>query len=124
MKFNKRRALECKLIQEHPQKPNYYLYEVEVGELDGTTWKDTVYGADMSEALNRLLWNKRTSKIEKVLQKTPEWYLVVLWFAMTIVPASITSVMMDKPFLIIITIVFNMAITCFWIWLKKWITLR
>jgi hypothetical protein len=121
MKFNKKRALECKLIKEHPEKPNHYIYDIEVGEVDGTTWKATSCGSDMSDALNRLLWNKRTSKIERTIQKAPDSYLVLLWFMLTILPGSITSAQTGNFIWILLSILINVIITISWVCLKKWV---
>ena len=64
-KYDRRRALDCKLLKKSDTYPGYYKYVVTIGEKDGTIHKQPAYGKDMQDALQRLLWKQRTEKIEK-----------------------------------------------------------
>ena len=59
-KFDRRRALDCKLIKKSDTYKGYYKYEVTIGEKDGTIHKQPAYGRDMQGALSRLLNKERT----------------------------------------------------------------
>ena len=58
-KFNRRRALECKLVEKSKNNPGYLKYMVTIGEKNGTKHTEPVYGKDMQDALSRLI-NKET----------------------------------------------------------------
>ena len=64
-KYTKRRAIDCKIVEKSRKNPGYCKYIVTIAELDGTIHKEPVYGKDMQDALQRLLWKQRTEKIEK-----------------------------------------------------------
>lgn len=64
-KYDRRRAIDCKLIRKSKSNPGYCKYEVTIAEKDGTTHKEPVYGRDMQDAISRLIWKERTYKIEK-----------------------------------------------------------
>ena len=69
IKFDKRRAIDCKLIKRSATHEGYCKYIVTIGEKDGTTHQQPVYGKDMQDALSRLLWHERTEKVVKVAEK-------------------------------------------------------
>ena len=54
-KYNRRRAIDCKIIEKSKSNPGYYKYMVSVAEKDGTTTNHPVYGKDMQNALKRLM---------------------------------------------------------------------
>ena len=62
-KFNRRRALECKLVEKSKSNPGYLKYMVTIGEKDGTVHTQPAYGKDMQGALNRLLKKELTTKV-------------------------------------------------------------
>ena len=49
IKFDKRRAIDCKLIKRSATHEGYCKYIVTIGEKDGTTHQQPVYGKDMQE---------------------------------------------------------------------------
>ena len=65
-KYDKRRALFCKLLGESKTYKGYYKYLVTIGEKDGTIHKQPVYGRDMQSALNRLI-NKELTKFNPLV---------------------------------------------------------
>ena len=68
MKYDKRRAINCKLIKRSTTHKGYCKYMVTVGEKDGTIYKQPVYGKDMQDALSRIIKKELTIKVEKKLE--------------------------------------------------------
>ena len=64
-KFNRRRALECKLVEKSKNNPGYLKYMVTIGEKNGDTSTQPAYGKDMQDALSRLLHKERLVRVEK-----------------------------------------------------------
>ena len=85
-KFNRRRALECKLIEKSKTSPGYLKYEVTIGEKDGTKHTQPVYGKDMQNALSRLLNTELTGKVEKKLE-TNTGLIFFAWLVLMGTPA-------------------------------------
>jgi hypothetical protein len=77
-KFDRRRTLECKLIEKSKSSPGYLKYEVTIGEKDGTIHKQPVYGKDMQNALSRLLNQELTVKVERKLE-TSTGFIFLAW---------------------------------------------
>lgn len=89
-KFNRRRALECKLVEKSKNHPGYLKYMVTIGEKDGTKHTQPVYGKDMQDALSRLINKERTVKIEKKLE-TNTGLVFLVWLIIMGVPAILTD---------------------------------
>ena len=85
-KFDRRRALDCKLIKKSDTYKGYYKYEVTIGEKDGTIHKQPAYGRDMQGALSRLLNKERTVKVERKLESNTGWIFLV-WLVVMGTPA-------------------------------------
>ena len=68
MKYDKRRAIDCKLLKRSSTHNGYCKYLVTIGEKDGTVHKQPVYGRDMQDALSRLINKELTYKVEKKLE--------------------------------------------------------
>ena len=75
-KYDRRRAVNCKLIRKSKSNKGYCKYEITVSEKDGTYHKEPAYGRDMQDAISRLLWRERTHKIERKINST--WVAVVI----------------------------------------------
>jgi|TARA_R110000851_G_scaffold303451_2_gene461040 hypothetical protein len=67
-KFNRRRALECKLVEKSKSNPGYIKYMVTIGEKNGETNTQPAYGKDMQDALSRLINKEITNKVERKLE--------------------------------------------------------
>jgi len=83
-KFNRRRALDCKLVEKSKNNPGYLKYMVTIGEKDGSKNTQPAYGKDMQDALSRLLHKERTIKVEKKVMDNPfifflGWLLMMGW---------------------------------------------
>ena len=75
-KYDRRRAVNCKLIRKSKSNPGYCKYEVTIAEVDGTYHKEPAYGKDMQDAISRLMWKERTYKIERKINST--WLAIVI----------------------------------------------
>ena len=51
---NKRKAIECKLLEESKKNPGYYKYLVTIQESDGQVHQEPAYGFDMQDASEQL----------------------------------------------------------------------
>jgi hypothetical protein len=69
-KYDRRRAVNCKLIRKSKSNPGYCKYLVTIAEKDGTYHKEPAYGRDMQDAISRLMWKERTYKVEKKIDST------------------------------------------------------
>ena len=85
-KFDRRRALDCKLIKKSETYTGYYKYEVTIGEKDGTIHKQPAYGKDMQGALSRLLKKELTVKVERKLE-TNTGFIFLAWLVTMGTPA-------------------------------------
>ena len=97
-KYDKRRALFCKLLGESKTYKGYYKYLVTIGEKDGTIHKQPVYGRDMQSALNRLINKELTYKVERKLETNTGWVFLV-WLATMATPAFLSD--HDSPWFLL-----------------------
>ena len=82
-KYDKRRAIDCKLLEKSSTHKGYCKYIVTIAEKDGTIHKQPVYGKDMQGALSRLINTERTVKIEKKLE-TSTRFVFLVWIVLMI----------------------------------------
>ena len=97
-KYDKRRALFCKLVSRSDSHRGYYKYLVTVGEKDGTINKHPVYGKDMQDAINRLIHKERTAKVEEKLE-TNTGLIFLVWLIVMVTPAFLTDY--DSPWFLL-----------------------
>ena len=82
IKSNRRRAIDCTMVESSKINPNYFKYIVTILEKDGKTYKEPAYGRDMQSALSRLIRKERTFKIEKNFNTTTIfliWGVIMGW---------------------------------------------
>ncbi len=120
-KFDRRRAIKCKLIGESKLHPGYYEYEVKVGEKDGTTHLEPALGKDMSDALNRLLWSERVNSLEMFVSRKSVNVMTFFWIIAVMVPAFISSAM-NSPIPIATMLVINFLGFVGWKLWNRWVT--
>ena len=84
-KYQRRRAIECKIVEKSKKNPGYCKYDITIQELDGTVHTEPAYGTDMQDALSRLMNIERTTKIEKKLEKNPLIFFLV-WLGLMALP--------------------------------------
>jgi hypothetical protein len=119
-KFDRRRAIECKLIGEAKHDKDYWEYEVLVGERDGTTHKEMAYGRDMTDALNRLLWKERVKSIENFVSRKSLNALAGFWVLGVIAPAMLSSYT-NSPIPILSVLLFNLVCFLGWKFWYSWV---
>ena len=83
-KYDRRRAIDCTLVEKSKTSPGFIKYEVTIAEKDGTIHKEPAYGKDMQDAISRLINTERTYKVEKFGKKNPTiflfaWLLLMGW---------------------------------------------
>lgn len=114
-KFNRRRALECKLVEKSKNNPGYLKYMVTIGEKDGTKHTQPVYGKDMQDALSRLINMERTVKVERKLE-TNTGLIFLLWLVLMGTPAVFFGTQ-NTPWFLVYTmgsIVLLMVVATLW----------
>jgi hypothetical protein len=121
---NKRKAIDCKLIEASKTSPGYFKYEVTIEDIEGDTVKQPAYGKDMQDAISRLIWNERIDKVSKVSKKTkvetPILFGIVF---LGIIGPAIWSVMLDTPLISVagLSIIALVGTSVYWFnhWLSK-----
>ena len=85
-KYDRRRALDCRLLKKSDSHKGYCKYMVTIGEKDGTVHKQPVYGKDMQDALSRLMKKELTVKVERKLE-TNVGLIFLIWLGIMVTPA-------------------------------------
>ncbi len=114
-KFNRRRALECKLVEKSKNNPGYLKYMVTIGEKDGTKHTQPVYGKDMQDALSRLINKERTVKVERKLESNTG-LIFLSWLAFMTIPAIFLGTQ-NTPWMLAYTfgtIIMIMVVAALW----------
>ena len=98
-KYERRRAIDCKLLKKSTTHKGYCKYMITIAEKDGTVHKQPAYGIDMQDALSRLINKERIVKVEKKVEKN--FFIVFLiWLALMGWPAMLTSEYDSPKFLL------------------------
>ena len=97
-KYNRRRAVRCRIIEQSKTHKGYCKYLVTIAEKDGTYHKEPAYGRDMQDAISRLMWAERTHKVEKKLNSTVLALLIVTVLGFTSFLTSKT----DQPLYLLV----------------------
>lgn len=121
---NKRKAVDCKLIEASKTSPGYHKYQITILEKDGIETTQPAYGKDMQDAISRLIWNERIDKVSKVSKKTkvetPILFGIVF---LGIIGPAIWSVMLDTPLISVagLSIIALVGTSVYWFnhWLSK-----
>lgn len=99
-KYNRRRALVCKLVRQSKKNRGYFRYDVTIGERDGKITRVPAYGKDMQDALSRLLNKERTTKLERRVEKYPSIFFI-LWLVVMSLPVIINHDLTYTPWFIL-----------------------
>mgnify|MGYP003147543713 CR=1 FL=1 len=100
IKYNKRRAIDCKIVEKSKKNPGYCKYMITIAEMDGTIHKQPAYGKDMQDALSRLINTERTVKIEKKVEKN-SFVFFLIWLAVMAAPIAIHGNITYTPWFIL-----------------------
>jgi len=84
-KYERRRAIDCELLEKSKTHKGYCKYMITIAEKDGTIHKQPAYGTDMQDALSRLINTERTVKVEKKLERNPLLFFIA-WMALMATP--------------------------------------
>ena len=115
-KYDKRRAIECKILKKSATHKGYCKYKITIAELDGTIHSEVAYGTDMQDALSRLINTERTVKIEKKMEKNPFLFFIA-WMGVMAIPVLIHGDMTYTPWFVVymfISFTALFAITGWW----------
>ena len=85
-KYERRRAIDCKLLKKSETHKGYCKYMITIAELDGTIHKQPAYGKDMQDALSRLMKQELTVKVERKLE-TNTGLIFLAWLVIMGLPA-------------------------------------
>ena len=89
-KYDRRRAIDCKLERRSGSNPEYCKYIITIAEKDGTVHKEPAYGKDMQDALSRLMNIERTVRIERQVERNP-FFVFLIWMAVMVIPVVFTD---------------------------------
>ena len=85
--LNKRRkAIDCKLIDESSSNPGFFKYMVTIEDVDGTITKQPAYGVDMQDAIKRLVRSENADMVVKVVEKKQQFFLMALFAICIVIP--------------------------------------
>ena len=85
-KSNKRKAIDCQLIEESKSNPGYFKYMVTIEESDGKINKQPAYGVDMQDAMKRLVRSENAEMVVKVIEKKQQFFLMALFALCIVIP--------------------------------------
>ena len=88
------------MVRKSNSNPEYFRYDITVGETDGTITKHPVYGKDMQDAITRLLHQERTAKIEKKMEKNP-FIFFLAWMAVMAIPVIVYGDLTYTPWFVL-----------------------
>lgn len=94
MPKERRKAIDCKLIEASKTSPGYFKYQITIKELDGTINVVPAYGKDMQDAIERLIWTERYESVSKKKATTP---IIVVLLLSTIILSGILAYEHDNP---------------------------
>jgi hypothetical protein len=101
MPKNKRKAIDCKLIEPSKTSPGYFKYLITIEEVDGMVHSVPAYGKDMQDAINRLIWTERYEVAADSKILTP---FIVALFAVIIILSGFYSGYKNQPIWVLLSI--------------------
>jgi len=85
-KSKKRKAIDCKLIEESTSNPGYFKYMVTIQEIDDTINQQPAYGVDMQDAIKRLVRSENADMVVKSVEGKQQFFLMALFAFCVIIP--------------------------------------
>ena len=86
LKSKKRKAVDCKLIEESASNPGYFKYMVTIEDMDGSISQQPAYGVDMQDAIKRLVRSENAEKVVRIVEKKQHFFLMALFAFCIIIP--------------------------------------
>ena len=115
-KYDRRRAIECKMERKSNSNPGYFKYNITIREKNGAIHTEPAYGKDMQDALSRLINTERTVKIERKLERNPFLFFIT-WMTVMAIPVLIHGNMTYTPWFVVymfVSFTALFAITGWW----------
>lgn len=107
-KYDRRRAIDCKVVEKSISHKGYYKYIVTISDQAGTITKHPVYGKDMQNALRRLMNQQKTDWIGN---RFNIWWVAVLWLVIMGIPTYLSNASEHSPQVVLCSLL--TAITLF-----------
>ena len=85
-KSKKRKAIDCKLIEESSSSPGYFKYMVTIEDVDGSISQQPAYGVDMQDAIKRLVRSENADMVVKTVEKKQHFFLMALFAFCIVIP--------------------------------------
>ena len=101
--YPRRKAISSKLIRKSKSHPNYFKYEITIQEKNGQIYNQPAYGKDMQDALSRLIWTERTTKVSRTMSKLDALWIFAAWLISLVVPTFLAT-HHDNPIWLLITV--------------------
>ena len=86
LKNNRRKAIDCKLIEESKSNPGYFKYMITIQSKDGTITKHPAYGKDMQNAIRRLVMAENADMVVEVVERKQQFLVMALFSFCIILP--------------------------------------
>lgn len=94
MSKQRRKAIDCKLIEASKTSPGYFKYKITIQEIDGTINVVPAYGKDMQDAIERLIWIERYVSVSNKKSTMP---ILVFLLLSTVILAGILTQQNNNP---------------------------
>ena len=101
--YPRRKAIASKLIRKSKSHPNYFKYEITIQEKDGQLYSQPAYGKDMQDALSRLIWTERTTKVGRTMSKLDIVWVFAAWVISLVIP-TILATQNHNPIWLLMTV--------------------
>ena len=85
-KSKKRKAIDCKLVEESASNPGYFKYMVTIEDTDGSISQHPAYGVDMQDAIKRLVRTENADMVVKTVEKKQHFFLMALFAFCIVIP--------------------------------------
>ena len=86
LKKNRRKAIDCKLIEESVSNPGYFKYMVTIEDSDGSISQQPAYGIDMQDAIKRLVRSENADMVVKTVENKQQSFLMALFAVCIVIP--------------------------------------
>jgi len=89
--YPRRKAISSKLIRKSKSHPHYFKYEITIQEKDGQIYNQPAYGKDMQDALSRLIWEERTTKVGRTMSRLDALWIFTVWVISLVIPTILAT---------------------------------
>ncbi len=83
---NRRKAIDCQLVEESQSNPGYFKYMITIQDKDGSISKHPAYGIDMQDAIKRLVRSENAEMVVKIVERKQHFFLMALFAVCIIIP--------------------------------------